>query len=106
MKYFISGSLVGGVIAFAAVSYGCKMALEEPEFGWMAGLFVACLGVCGGTLVFLTFLIVGLVDKLVICRRESADEYRESLIGTDQIETGNQVCDEDPYQPPRSRHKP
>ncbi|MCU0750497.1 MAG: hypothetical protein MUF13_13230, partial [Akkermansiaceae bacterium] len=24
MKYFISGSLVGGGIAFAALSYGCK----------------------------------------------------------------------------------
>lgn len=64
VKCLASGSVVGGVIVLAAVSYGCQMGLKESEFGWMAGIVVAGLGVCAGLLVFLIFLIVGLVAKL------------------------------------------
>jgi hypothetical protein len=64
IKCLASGSVVGGVIVLAAVSYGCQMGLKEPEFGWMAGIVVAGLGVCAGLLVFLVFLIVGLLAKV------------------------------------------
>jgi len=63
MKCLAWGSVVGGVIALAAMAYGCQMGLKEPEFGWMAGIVVAGLGVCVGLLVFLISLIVGLVAK-------------------------------------------
>jgi hypothetical protein len=63
MKCLAWGAVVGGVIALAAMAYGCQMGLKEPEFGWMAGIVVAGLGVCVGLLVFLISLIVGLVAK-------------------------------------------
>jgi hypothetical protein len=86
VKCLVSGCIVGGLIALAAVSYGCHMALKEPEFGWMAGIVVAGLGLCSGFLVFLTFLMVGLLAKLVASRSKPASE-RKAAVEEEQTET-------------------
>ncbi|MCP5543413.1 MAG: hypothetical protein H7A49_05860 [Akkermansiaceae bacterium] len=80
-KSLATGGVVGSLIFLAALAYGCRMGLEEPEFGWMAGAMVAALGLVGGFVAFLISLVVGLVAKGV---EAAAKKSKEARNGTDQ----------------------